>query len=280
MKTILTICTGCCMFFFCCRAKIKKPVKETTATQSLMGDANYRFQTADSSWDLPSSLNEISGIGLINDSMMLCQEDENGMLYLYNLSAKQLDKTIPFGKPNDYEDLAIVGADVYILQSNGSIVQVANYLKFPVITKFKTTLEGKNDTEGLCYDSISGSLLVACKDKQDVAESTVNEKLIYTFNLQQKIYSGKPLLVFEETDFNPSALAVHPITGNIFILSAKKKKLVELNRQGSFINRYELKGKLFSQPEGITFALNGDVYISNEADGGKANILMFAYQKK
>ena len=279
MNIILTICAGCCMFFFCCRAKIKKPVKETAPIQSLMGNENYRFQTADASWELPSSLNEISGIGLLNDSIMLCQEDENGMLYLYNLSARKIDKTIPFGKPNDYEDLAIVGADVYILQSNGSIVQVANYLQLPVITKFKTTLEGKNNAEGLCYDSISGSLLVACKDKEDVSESSADEKLIYTFNLQQKIYSGKPLLVFEEKDFNPSALAVHPVTGNIFILSAKKRRLVELNRQGSFVNRYELKGKLFSQPEGLTIAANGDVYISNEADGGKANILLFAYQK-
>jgi hypothetical protein len=106
----------------------------------------YSFNQPDATWELPSSLSEISGIGLLNDSVMVCQEDENGILYLYNLSSKKVDKTISFGKQNDYEDLAIVGADVYILQSNGNIFQVGNYLQSPVVTKYKTVLTGKNDT--------------------------------------------------------------------------------------------------------------------------------------
>ena len=40
---------------------------------------------------------------------------------------------------------------------------------------------------------------------------------------------------------------------------------------------YDLNYSHFQQPEGISFDINGDLYISNEAKGGKANILKFNY---
>jgi uncharacterized protein YjiK len=259
------------MLIFCCRGKVTD--REKTSVENVRSP--YSFQKPDATWELPAALNEISGIGLLNDSIMVCQEDENGLLYLYNLSSSHVDKTIPFGKPNDYEDLAIVGADVYVLQSNGTVLQVANYLQNPVISKFKTALTGKNDTEGLCYDPTTKALLLTCKNNPDSAGAASNEKLIYTFNLQEKNISSNPFLVFEEPEFAPSALAIHPVSKTIFVLSSKKKRLIELSREGKLLNRYDLRGSIFMQPEGLTFAGNGDLYISNEARAGKANILLF-----
>jgi hypothetical protein len=40
----------------------------------------------------------------------------------------------------------------------------------------------------------------------------------------------------------------------------------------------EFDKKLFRQPEGICFKPNGDLFISNEGDGGKAKILKFKYR--
>jgi uncharacterized protein YjiK len=122
-------------------------------------------------------------------------------------------------------------------------------------------------------------LLVTCKDKQDLAESASAAKLIYSFNLEQKLMQDKPLLIFDEPEFAPSALAVHPASRNIFVLSSKKRKLLELGRDGKILNRYDLKGKLFKQPEGLTIAANGDLYISNEGNGGNGNILLFKFKK-
>jgi uncharacterized protein YjiK len=210
---------------------------------------------------------------------MVCEEDENGLLYLYNLSSNHVDKTIPFGKPNDYEDLAIVDAAIYVLQSNGTVIQVADYLKKPVVSKFKTALSGKNDTEGLCYDPITKALLLTCKNNPDSGGDASKKKLIYAFNLQEKDISANPFLAFEEPDFAPSAVAIHPVSKTIFVLSSKKKRLLELSREGKLLNRYDLRGRVFMQPEGLTFARNGDLYISNEARAGKANILLFRNKK-
>jgi len=263
---------------FSCKEKAKKEPDKNTGTQILAGPQDYNIQSPDATWELPSALKEISGMNLFNDSLMLCQEDENGKLYLYNLSSKEIEKTILFSNPQDYEDLAMVGADVYLVQSNGNIVQVTNYLQTPVLRKYKTALSSKNDTEGLCYDRVSNSLLIACKDDQSISESSKQPKAIYTFKVEEKVLSDKPLIVFKEKDFKPSALAVHPVTGNIFVLSASKRKLLEVNRQGTVMQRYELNGDLFKQPEGLTFSANADLYISNEGGLGKANILLFHYQ--
>ena len=278
MMNFISVFLLCSFLVFSCKGKAKKEPDKNTDTQILAGSQDYNILSPDATWELPSALKEISGMNLFNDSLMLCQEDENGKLYLYNLLSKQIEKTIPFSNPQDYEDLAIEGADVYLIQSNGSIVQVTNYLQTPVLKKYKTALSRKNDTEGLCYDRVSNSLLIACKEDQSISESTKQPKSIYTFKVEEKALSDKPLLVFEEKDFRPSALAVHPVTGNIFVLSASKRKLLEVNRQGTVLQRYELKGDLFKQPEGLTFSANADLYISNEGGLGKANILLFHYQ--
>jgi uncharacterized protein YjiK len=279
MRMIVSFFMICVFLTFSCKEKGKKETNKKTENQTASGQQDYNIKSPDATWELPSALKEISGMNLLNDSVMLCQEDENGKLYLYNLSSKEIDKTIPFSNPQDYEDLAMVGADVYLIQSNGNIVQVTSYLQTPVLKKYKTALSRKNDTEGLCYDRVSNSLLIACKDDQSISELSKQPKAIYTFKLGGNVLSDKPLLVFEEKDCKPSAIAVHPVTGNIFVLSTSKRKLLEVNRQGVVLQRYELKGDLFKQPEGLTFSANADLYISNEGVAGKGNILLFKYKQ-
>ena len=276
---IVSLFMICFFLMFSCKETEKKATNKKTENQTASDQQDYNIKSPDATWELPSALKEISGMNLLNDSVMLCQEDENGKLYLYNLSSKEIDKTIPFSNPQDYEDLAIVGADVYLIQSNGNIVQVTGYLQTPVLKKYKTALSRKNDTEGLCYDRVSNALLIACKEDQSIAENSKQPKAIYTFNIDGHVLSDKPLLVFEEKDFKPSAIAVHPVTGNIFVLSASKRKLLEVNRQGDVLQRYELKGDLFKQPEGLTFSATADLYISNEGAGGNGNILLFKYKQ-
>ena len=42
---------------------------------------------------------------------------------------------------------------------------------------------------------------------------------------------------------------------------------------------FKLDPALYNQPEGMTFAPNGDLYISNEGGEGIATILKFKYKK-
>lgn len=274
MKIILFV--FCCVMFGC---KEKKVHKKQQTTKSTFVNTHYNFNQPHLIFGLPSTLNEVSGIYLLNDSIMLCQEDERGRLYLFNLKTAQLDKVISFGSADDYEDLTMLEGVVYLLNSKGTIVSVTNYLQEPLLVKYNTSLSQKNDAEGLCYDSVSQSFLIVCKEQQGERVVNKNEKVVYQFHLETNQIAENPFLIFTEANFKPSALAVHPITKNIFILSASKAKLLEIARDGSILSNFELKKSIFPQPEGLAFDKNGDLYISNEASGGQAKILLFKYAK-
>lgn len=260
--------------FFCCC---------TDQTQSAKNiypeNPDYHFNAPDKIWELPNTLKEISGIVSLNDSIMLCQQDEKGYLYFYNLKNKQIEQKIKFAYDADFEDIAIANNTIYILRSNGWIyaIEDINNIKNPVI--YKTGLMIKNDTEGLCYDSLTNSLLIACKNQTGLKNSGKNDKAVFAFDLTTKKLSTEPLLIFSMKYFSPSAISIHPSTKHIFILSASKKKILEFNSNGTILFENNLKHSQFKQPEGLTFTKNGDLYISNEGKSGKANILFFRNTK-
>jgi hypothetical protein len=54
--------------------------------------------------------------------------------------------------------------------------------------------------------------------------------------------------------------------------------LVVCDLQGRIEKSYPLSPEFFEQPEGIAFTPNGDMFISNEANQNKANILKLVYR--
>jgi hypothetical protein len=51
------------------------------------------------------------------------------------------------------------------------------------------------------------------------------------------------------------------------------------DKKGKIEEVYPLDPLMYNQPEGLTFAPNGDLYISNEGGEGIATILKFTYKK-
>jgi hypothetical protein len=62
------------------------------------------------------------------------------------------------------------------------------------------------------------------------------------------------------------------------MLSSVNNLIVIMDQNWNVKAEYKLDPSLFRQPEGIAFSNNGDMYISNEAAGGTANVLLFRYQ--
>jgi uncharacterized protein YjiK len=52
------------------------------------------------------------------------------------------------------------------------------------------------------------------------------------------------------------------------------------SKVGELLAMAELNPKIYAQPEGICFDPSGTLYISNEGNGNKANILMIKMMKK
>jgi len=263
---------------------------------------NYRFpyelRYATQKFILPDELNEVSGIALYDKNTMICIQDEKGKLYFFDLVEKKITKQVKFGDEGDFEDITIAGNRIYALRSDGLIIEIENFTsKENVKTKeYWTPLSLKNNCEGICYDSISNNLLIALKELTGIKESENHPgfRAIYSFDLSTKKLSEKPAYHIEiskleipgknpskpkkesrEIRFKPSAIAIHPVTNEIYVLASVGKILVVLNRQGDLISKTGLDEKLFIQPEGITFSRDGTLFISNEGSEGAPSLLKF-----
>ena len=67
------------------------------------------------------------------------------------------------------------------------------------------------------------------------------------------------------SDFFPSAIAVHPQTHDIYILSTRETKGMAVYTYGGVLKSFQFINKeLMPQPEGICFSKNGDLFITTE----------------
>ncbi|MBC3786423.1 SdiA-regulated domain-containing protein [Spirosoma utsteinense] len=241
----------------------------------------YVLNTPDENVTLPKELKEISGLTYYKNNQLLCVQDEEAVVYVYDTKKKKVVKDFGFGGYGDFEGIEYVNDEVYVLESNGNLFRFK-----PESTQIGRTLTGlpaKTEVEGLGYEPKTKRLLIAVKN----GGGPSSDKAIYSFDLLNKaVFKDMSLnddqlkaAGIDPKTYKPSGIAVHPITGEWYVLTSAGKRLLITNRQAKIIYSEELDPKLFRQPEGICFAPNGDLYIASEGDGKKGYILSFAYKK-
>lgn len=77
------------------------------------------------------------------------------------------------------------------------------------------------------------------------------------------------------TECKPSGASINPVNNKLYMIASLGRLLLECTPNGKLEKIYKLNPAHFPQPEGISFATNGDMYISNEGLEGKATILKF-----
>jgi uncharacterized protein YjiK len=278
MSLFLSFLTGC-----------SQDNKTNTAFEKPGYNFPFQLSEPDQSWKLPNSLVEISGLSYIDNQRLACVQDEKGIVYIFNLQAGEVELEINFGDDGDYEGIEIVENDAWVLKSNGTLYKVEDYLKTaePSVKKYATALSGKNDAEGLAYDPVLKNLLIACKEDPFVDEKDGSGyKAIYSFSPETKQIDLKPFLLINQdtikyyngdATFKPSGIAIHPITGEVYILGSVGKLLLVFSKKGEMLTMIKLSPKVFPQPEGICFSPEGTLFISNEGAGREGTILKFEY---
>lgn len=271
---------------------------------------SYQINQPDESFTLHESLNEISGISLSEDGQHLIGvQDENGRIFFMNKKNGQIEKEVEFHKDGDYEDITIVDGEIFVLKSTGTLYKVADCsVDKTVCTKYNGFLEKDNDVEGLTYDPVNHRLLLACKGDSGIGTNIDLQKSVYAFNLEKQEMEEQPAYVINQAsifnflsqhpaieklesllhsftpdnshiEFCPSAIAVHPLTGDIYVLASIGKMLVILNPAGDVIHIEKLDKTVHRQPEGMVFDKDGTLYISNESKNDPPKIHRFSYQQ-
>jgi uncharacterized protein YjiK len=272
----------------------------------------YDLTKPDNEFVLEKSLAEVSGLSFITDDEVALIQDEIGSIFLFDLKKNAITKTIAFSKKGDYEDLKILGDTGYVLRSDGNLMEVSGLLEGPVKEKnLKTALSGKNNTEGLCFDEQKKLLLIACKGKPEINKKGKNldhKKAIYSFDPSTNMLSDTPYVLIDVHEvqkisrgiysnvieklvsfytkagevhtFEPSGIAIQPLTRELYVISSVGKVLVVISPDGRLVNAIKLDPAVFKQPEGIAFDSAGNLFITNEGRKGKGNILQFDLKNK
>ncbi len=261
----------------------------------------FDFNHPDEVINLPKTLHEISGITFYKKNELACVQDEKGKILFYDIKKEKLRNTVSFGSDNDYEGIANINDTLYVLCSNGVISQVDALQENVYTNSYKTFLSKENNCEGLCYDFKRNCLLVACKGKPEKGTAPRGNKAIYRFNPVTGILDETPIyqidpdsviahitssdtpnifsrLMGKNSDkiknrFDPSDLAIDPFSDDIYLLSAEGKTLLVMTYTGNIKFALRLNPEIYKQPEGIIFSSDGDLFISDEGRGGRANLI-------
>ncbi|HEV7782180.1 MAG TPA: SdiA-regulated domain-containing protein [Chitinophagaceae bacterium] len=257
------------------------------AKQSKSG---YDFSTPSEKMTLGKDLHEISGMAYIPEQgVILSENDEKGSIFKIDFKNKKENVgKVKFGGKGDYEDIVNADTTAYILVATGAVVKVNTRDTTVATQEFTLGIDGVNEFESMYMDGDGKSLILLCKEcdhekdkiraayRFDPATNTFSTDPVYKIDIK----AIQQMLNDDKAEFKPSAAGINPVTGKLFIVASVGKLLVIADPNGTVEEVFRLDPVMFNQPEGLTFAPNGDLYISNEGGEGIATILKFAYKKQ
>jgi uncharacterized protein YjiK len=280
-----------------------------TDSESMSKTFPYDLNKPSASFDLDVSLREISGLTTTpKPDLLAAVQDEKGQLFYINKKTGKVTPSVIFAEDGDFEGIEFVGDTLWVVKSKGRLYKLWNLDKTPYdMATFKIESLKKANIEGLGYDAKNNRLLLAQKgDKTDEAAS----RAIFAFDLKnqtpsvskafdlrlsdfQAFLADKKAKKYQHlvddyvnnpaakgVEFGPSGVAVHPLSGNIFVLSSVNKVLIVISSEGKILEMVKLDKNRFPQPEGLCFDADGTLYLSSEAkDDPKAKLFVFKQQK-
>ena len=250
----------------------------------------YTLERPDTVLNLPKVMREVSGLAWLKKDHVAMVQDEEGRVFVYDISKGRIVDQQKFGKDGDHEAIASDGRHIYVVRSDGKIYRIDPETG-KQDAKWDTWLTSKNDVEGGCWDVASGRLLLACKGDPGQGLDGHDLRAVYAFDPETGVLDTKPFLLVHleaiakalqasgqaagAVAFAPSSIKVHPVTGLYWLLSAHGRMIVALARDGTVVQASRLSPTLFPQPEGMTFDDVGTLYLSSEGRKGAGRLLVY-----
>ncbi len=273
--------------------EVKEPmnVSSTSDNPSCIGGKLVELE----SWTMPKELFEISSIAWLEGGKIAAVQDQKGIIYIYNLTSKKVEKRINFGADGDYEGLTFAGGHYFVMRSDGYMFEVDPTGK--IIKEYDLPLTAKDNVEPFFYDATKNRMLIGQKD----GEKGIKTKSFFAFDLTSRKFDPKPVYAIDLADpivacgsaveqetkgkkkskkkakgagrlIRPSEIVIDPKSKDIFIADGPSQRILVLSPIGKPKYYLSLDKNSFPQVEGMLFSPTGELYISTEGAKGPAKM--------
>lgn len=261
--------------------KISKPTILRTLLLSLALLILAGFAAGDTAerWKLPRRLQEVSGIAMSVDGRIFIHNDEKAIIYEFDSVSGDISSILKIGDPalrDDFEGLAIIDSDFYLLTSSGYLHKVQDGLSLheAVVSSqvFDTGLADICEAEGL--SSHNRKLFIVCKTNYNDVDK--DHLLIYRFDPGTQLTYLFLRIAYSELGFlkvSASGLAVKD--NRIYVVAASQRLLLVITHQGEFLEHRWLAKKYHRQTEGIGVTDEGVLILADEG-GKRGRITVYA----
>jgi uncharacterized protein YjiK len=240
-------------------------------------------------WIMPPELREISGLALTPTNHVLAHDDEIGRIYEIDPKGGMILKRFTLsGAPHgDFEAITIVDKDIYLLESNGKLFKFregADGEQVPY-SKYDTHLGHECEFEGVAFEPDSSWLVMPCK--KVAAKSLKDELVIYRLPIPLTDSSRFTTLVIPMSEvigsnswknFQPSDIAIDPVTGNYVIVASHEKAMAVITPGGKVVRSQALPPG-HDQAEGVAITRDSLLIVSDEARSRPADMMVYRWQR-
>jgi len=238
-------------------------------------------------WELPKALQEISGLAVDSAGRIFAHDDEQAIIYQLDPATHRVVKRFSFGVPavrGDFEAIAVVGRQVILTTSDGVLYagrEGRDGESVPYVTQ-ATGVGRACEVEGMVYEAAGHALLFACKTPR--TQALVGHLAVLRWSLDRKALDPRPWIFLRLSEitrelkgqgFHASELLRVPGNGHFLVLSGRAHAIAEITPAGKVVAVAHLRRRDHRQAEGLAFAPDGSLLISDEGAGQRGTITVY-----
>ena len=184
----------------------------------------------------------------------------------------------------DFEAIAIVGRQVILTTSDGVLYagrEGRDGESVPYVTQ-ATGIGRYCEVEGMVYEPAGRALLFACKEPR--TRALAGHLAVLRWSLDRKALDPRPWIFLRLSGitrelkgqgFHPSELARVPGSDHYLLLSGREHAIAEITPAGAVVAVAHLRRRDHRQAEGLAFAPDGSLLISDEGAGRRGTITVY-----